>query len=162
MGLDMHLEARHYYGGQWKEPGEFEGKKGHTLEIKGEFAEKNGLTAGKIKEITEEVAYWRKANAIHGWFVRNVYEDIDNCQSSWVRRSQLKELVDLCKDTILALDAKNYAKAERLLPPTEGFFFGQYDVKHEWYREELEETILQIEKVLKRESDCSFYYSASW
>ena len=30
-------------------------------------------------ETHEEVGYWRKANAIHGWFVRNVQNGKDDC-----------------------------------------------------------------------------------
>lgn len=39
-----------------------------------------GINPEKVKEITEEVGYWRKANAIHGWFVDNVQKGNDDCK----------------------------------------------------------------------------------
>src|ERR1017187_4553583 len=47
-----------------------------------------------------EVAYWRKANAIHGWFVNNVQNGIDQCQESVVTREQLNELLSVCYEVI--------------------------------------------------------------
>ena len=158
MGLDMYLTARYYYGGKWKERGE----ETHTLDISGDFAKKNKLTAGKVQEITEEVAYWRKANQIHNWFVTNVQGGQDNCQECWVSKQQLETLVNTCKETLEALDNKDYSLAEALLPPCSGFFFGDTNVDTEWYRQDIKDTIKQIEDVLKRNTDCDFYYTSSW
>ena len=163
MGLDMYLTARYYYGGKWKEPGMYDGKKGHTLEIGGEFAERNKLTAGKVQEITEEVAYWRKANQIHNWFVTNVQGGNDNCQECWVSTDQLRVLVNICKETLSALEKKDLKKAEKLLPPCSGFFFGDTKVDTPYYKQDIKDTITQIEKVLnENDKDCDFYYTSSW
>ena len=45
---------------------------------------------------TTEVAYWRKANAIHRWFVNNVQDGIDECQETIVTRNQLFTLLQIC------------------------------------------------------------------
>tara|TARA_Y100001973_G_scaffold92857_1_gene143121 strand:+ start:10510 stop:10995 length:486 start_codon:yes stop_codon:yes gene_type:complete len=161
MGLDMYLDKHHYYGGKYKTHDHEKEYWRHSLEVKGKFAEENGLSENNISEIVQNVAYWRKANAIHGWFVTNVQEGNDNCQQHWCTSDQLKTLLMTCKEVIKALDDKNYAKAEGLLPPTEGCFFGQYDVKHNWYREEIEETISQLTEALKLPGE-SFYYTSSW
>jgi hypothetical protein len=50
--------------------------------------------------ITEEVAYWRKANAIHKWFVANVQDGVDECQEAYVEREQLQELLEICETII--------------------------------------------------------------
>ena len=42
------------------------------------------------------IAYWRKANAIHWWFVQNVQNGIDDCREYVVTKAQLKELYDIC------------------------------------------------------------------
>ena len=55
-----------------------------------------GLDAGIIKGDTE-IIYWRKANAIHKWFVENVQEGVDDCGEYEVTVEQLTELRDLCK-----------------------------------------------------------------
>ena len=47
--------------------------------------------------IEQEVGYWRKANAIHKWFVDNVQEGNDNCGEYYVSTDKLKELLDTCK-----------------------------------------------------------------
>jgi hypothetical protein len=51
----------------------------------------------KVKYIEEEVGYWRKANAIHKWFVDNVQDGKDDCGTYPVEESKLKELLEVCK-----------------------------------------------------------------
>lgn len=102
----------------------------------------------------QEVAYWRKANQVHGWFVDNVQGGIDECQESPVSRAQLETLRQLCME---AIDTQN----PRLLAPREGFFFGGTDVD-DWYWEDLRDTITQLDKVLEMPNVYNFYYQASW
>lgn len=112
------------------------------------------------------IAYWRKANAIHGWIVRNVADGVDECQRIPMSREVLRDLVLRCKRVLLEFAAsgeiEEAAKREDLAP-TGGFFFGSYDMD-EWYRQDLEETIEQIEKMLnaKELESASFFYQASW
>lgn len=46
------------------------------------------------------VCYWRKANAIHGWFVQNVQGGEDDCGIYTVELGQLAELRDACKNVL--------------------------------------------------------------
>src|SRR4051812_12932609 len=57
------------------------------------------------------VAYWRKANQIHNWFVENVGGGEDECQNMELGRDQMKALLDLCV-TVQA----DHAQAADLLP----------------------------------------------
>ena len=50
--------------------------------------------------ITYELAYWRKANAIHKWFVDNVQKGNDNCEEYRVTRRNLLDLCDLVSDVL--------------------------------------------------------------
>lgn len=107
----------------------------------------------------EEVAYWRKVNAIHGWFVKNVQNDIDDCgQHRPVTKKDLEELRDLCS-RVLA----NHSLAPELLPVTPGFFFGLYDYD-DWYFEKLKYTVEICDRLLE-ETDFEryeLYYHSSW
>jgi len=47
-----------------------------------------------------EVGYWRKANAIHGWFVRELAGGIDECQPIHVSRENLITLRQLCLEAL--------------------------------------------------------------
>lgn len=102
-------------------------------------------------------AYWRKANAIHGWFVKHVQNGKDDCGEYYVTREQLEELRTLCKDI---LDGR---KPKDEMPPTEGFFFGPTD-SPEYYRQDLEDTIKKITDTLEAPDIAhdSFYYTSSW
>lgn len=104
-------------------------------------------------------AYWRKANAIHGWFVQNVQGGNDDCRRYPVTHDQLNELRTLCQD---ALEGKHPKSA---LPPTDGFFFGNTS-DDEYYREYLKHTIEQLDRVLDPANAVSehdyFYYQSSW
>lgn len=126
-----------------------------------EVSEKVGAmfekTPGRVEEIVCEAGYWRKANAIHKWFVDNVQDGVDECQETYVDPSHLRKLLDLCKEVLA-----DHSKAAELLPACAGFFFGgtEYD---EWYFSGLQNTVTIIEPLLGEEfSSWSFYYHSSW
>lgn len=143
MGLDMYLNATKYLFRQ------DEGGK-DVAEI---FPEIKDLP---VKSILVEAAYWRKANHIHNWFVRNVQGNEDDCDSYSVSRETLEELLLLCEQV-----AKHPEKADELLPTAPGFFFGsiEYD---EWYVEGINETITQIKRCLELPPEWDFEYRSSW
>jgi hypothetical protein len=107
-------------------------------------------------EIGVTVAYWRKANAIHAWFVEHCQDGRDECQESYVDRDQLQELLDLCEKALIDKDAD-------LLPPQSGFFFGSTEI-NEWYWDDLEHTAKVLSAILNDEKleRYSFYYQSSW
>lgn len=106
---------------------------------------------------THQVAYWRKANAIHGWFVEAVQHGIDECQySEPFGREVLAGLVERCK---AVLDGRR--PATDALPTTSGFFFGSTDYD-EWYEGDLRETIAQLEPLLSERNGDAFIYHSSW
>jgi hypothetical protein len=108
-------------------------------------------------QIQLKVAQWRKANAIHGWFVENVQDGEDECKKTYVGREQLEQLLDLCKQVL-----DDNSKAEELLPVTAGFFFGSYEYD-EWYYDYVRDTANMIDAVLTNvPDDCDFYYQSSW
>jgi hypothetical protein len=110
--------------------------------------------------IKYELMYWRKANAIHNWFVTNVQSGNDDCGKYNVGVEHLNRLVS---DIDNALKGKF---PEDHMPTQEGFFFGgtQYD---EFYTEELKRTKKDVRKIVKYlESDeegyLDVYYQSSW
>ena len=40
------------------------------------------------------MGYWRKANAVHNWFVDNVQDGNDGCKHYWVSKEDLQKLLD--------------------------------------------------------------------
>ena len=145
MGLDMYLSAKRYLGyGQ----DELANKVGELFHELGD---------ARVKEITAELRYWRKANAIHKWFVDNVQEGRDECQESWLSREQLEQLLAVIEEVLA-----DRSKAAKLLPPQSGFFFGS-DIIDEGYWQDLEQTRDGLRNVLKRKLEgWDFYYRASW
>jgi hypothetical protein len=103
------------------------------------------------------VAYWRKFNALHGWFVENCQGGEDDCGEYYVSIEKLRQLLDLLKAVL-----DNPEKAEESLPVTAGFFFGSYEYD-EWYFDYVKETIEILEKELSIENNnASYYYTSSW
>ena len=159
MGLDMHLYAEKYISA-WNHQEESAKKAFHSI------VEATGLSLADLPQghgpsgyITFEVAYWRKANAIHKWFVVNVQDGKDDCEPYHVSRGQLKELVDLCK----LIKAEPHTAAEKL-PTQSGFFFGGTGYGED-YIADLDSTIIQIEAILtnpKFTDDWGFQYQSSW
>ena len=109
------------------------------------------------------VMYWRKANAIHQWFVSNFGNGVDECQEIGVPRDGLVALRNLCEILLNASNENRNALAEEHLPPQSGFFFGSTEID-EWYWEALTETRDTLTRVLADETlaECDYTYRASW
>lgn len=143
----MYLNAKRYL---WTFP-----EDGPDARTSDAVAELLGLPGKEVKEIITRAMYWRKANAIHKWFVDNVQEGTDDCGNYHVSREQLEELRDLILE---AIDQKDSSK----LPPTSGFFFGS-DRVDEYYWADLADTATEIEQVLKDfDEKWEFEYHSSW
>lgn len=103
--------------------------------------------------------YWRKANAIHRWFVANVQEGKDDCGTYDVSATDLAVLHDTCIEVIESAELveeletqrlvlSETAKAEELLPVQKGFFFGGTEYDEGYYRD-LEATVAGIEAIME-------------
>jgi len=155
MGLDMYLTAKKYL---WSDADkELSAKINEAIGVEPDFEKRFNGSSLVAKEISLDAMYWRKANAIHGWFVNVVQDGEDNCREYEVDREQLVTLRDLCKDILEHPDAER----ETDLEPTEGFFFGSYK-KDEWYYEDLKNTVEGLDKVLTLPDEYSFSYQSSW
>ena len=161
MGLDMYLNKNTYVGAMFPEFSDVKGtvkisRRGVELPIKFE----------RISHISEEVMYWRKANAIHQWFVDNVQDGIDNCQVSYVPFKKLEELLEIVTNLLVS---KSPELAEKLLPPQAGFFFGGTEIDN-WYWEDLQLTREGLTKIIEEEKTNQekykvygdYYYHSSW
>lgn len=159
MGLDMYLKGTRYLSSF-----DDQDKPVKTALNKAVFGESFELgdplnmRFPSINEVTAEVAYWRKANAVHAWFVTNVQDDVDECQESFVSSKKMQELLDVCNKVL----ADNRLAAE-LLPPQSGFFFGSTTID-EHYLMDVEFTAARLTELLTDEQwkDWDFYYQASW
>lgn len=75
MGLDMYLNGKKYVQ-DWPHEHE-DGVIPETTEAK-KVQKVCGLTL-PVTYIYVKVGYWRKANAVHKWFVENVQDGVDEC-----------------------------------------------------------------------------------
>lgn len=165
MGLDMYLNKKFYL---WREQRD-KLKKSGIKEFEGQ----------EIKELVMGAGYWRKANAIHGWFVDHCNDgDDDNGREYYVSEEDLRELLDTVNKVIKAsklvkgkvqngfqfkdgrrlpiLEDGEYIKdasvAKELLPVREGFFFGNSDPEtayDQYYYQDLLDTKKILEQALK-------------
>lgn len=162
MGLDMYLSKKTYvkYLDHMADR--------HTITITVAGPRAAHIRPDRITEIVEQVLYWRKANAIHAWFVRTAQDGLDNCQEVVVDFDQLVALRDLCQ-TLLAEELADpvaaTASAQRLLPTQAGFFFGDTSY-NAYYWEDLRETARELTTLIDETDDnhwgVTYTYSASW
>ena len=143
MGLDMYLNAKRFL---WHNEDDLGAKVAEAFpEIKGK----------RVKEVIIEAMYWRKANAIHAWFVANVQEGVDDCGNYYVSRDKLEELRQLILEV---LDTRKSNK----LAPAAGFFFGSTDVD-QYYWEDLRATEEKLGKIMAElPPGWDFEYHSSW
>lgn len=153
MGLDMYLSKRTYIGANY-EHNNVKGK----IEITTNKKPIN-IKLNRISYIEEQVAYWRKANHIHNWFVTHCQGGADDCREPVVSKEQLLRLLADCKEV-----KENPSLKESVMPTTPGFFFGgtEYDT---YYFEDIDYTIKVIEDLIAEyegEDNFDVYYSSSW
>ena len=147
MGLDMYLTAKRYLS-------EYDEKDKPVLKKLDEI-----FPGKKVNRIEGNACYWRKANHIHQWFVKNVQNGKDECLQHYVSREQLLDLIETCEAV-----EEQPEKASELLPPQTGFFFGRTEID-EYYMNDLDDTVKQITQALNRypsEEGWSFEYCSSW
>lgn len=156
MGLDMYLQAK--------------------MKCNKDFIKLNkDYEKFNPNSISFDVAYWRKANAIHGYFnrlsrVRNGCE-IENCQTfDNLEMADFDKLEDICK-RILKAKGKNRLEIIQLeLPPMEGFFFGNTNLDeksiNDYYMEDIKTTLENIARCREiyklSKGNCWFEYHAWW
>ena len=178
MGLDMYLEARKYVTRiDWtKVPQKLPEGASYNDYLTADYEALRELFPAELTKHSEagshiaiNVGYWRKANQIHGWFVREVQGGEDNCQDYHVERSQLEELLDLVTQVLDGDKEGGTDTARKLLPVTGGFFFGNYDEDEgydKWYYMQLEYTKELLTDILTAvpadNYKYDFYYSSSW
>ena len=149
MGLDMYMSAKRYI---------YRAEEEELMEAVKKTLLPNSSHNCRITTVSAEVAYWRKANAIHKWFVDNVQSGNDNCGEYYVSREDLESLRETCQNAL-----NNKDSADNILPPQSGFFFGETTLDS-WYFENLGYTINQINIILESEDlkHWDFYYHSSW
>lgn len=151
MGLDQYLYANEYLSA-WKN-GDAYAKVAQALE-----ADKFATADFPSITVSVKVGQWRKANQIHNWFVNNVQDGEDDCREYYVEREQLIELLELCKK----VKAGGEKVAEEELPTASGFFYGSIEID-EYYWQDIDDTIKQLERVLAKVPEgWSFAYDSSW
>jgi hypothetical protein len=163
MGLDMYLNKRLYVGGQYRD---LEGEIDATFPDKQDGEYHVNIPWNRVSAIEMEGIYWRKANAIHRWFVDNVQQGEDNCGTYHVCIDHLIALREVCEKALFGVEE---AIAE--LEPLGGFFFGSTD-KDEGWKYDLQYTIDGINQ-LEKDDDweraknnlhfvVEYTYNSSW
>ncbi len=137
----------------------------YTTEVGTEGQSSGSITKDNKNRV--ELGYWRKANAVHNWFVENCQDGIDDCNRYFVTKEQIKELLSICEK----IKAEPYKT--HLLPTVDGFFFGSTDYDDRYYYD-IDLTIQILVRVLietnfepKLNNDGNLekdyiYYVSSW
>ena len=141
MGLDMYLNA--YQGADENT------MKKIVAEMKAESFIRERLP---YVQVSISVAYWRKAQEVHNWFVRHCANGVDDCKPMYVTRKKLEELLKVSKEV---QSSKN--------PDALGGFTNASAEALGWYYDQITVTITQLEKALANvPDDWDFEYQASW
>lgn len=145
MGLDMYLTADIYLFDQEK------------INDVASLLELDNMVDGSMTlELT--LIYWRKANHIHNWFVKNVQDGIDECEKHRVNHDMLAELRDVCAKVL-----ENPDLAAELLPVKSGFCFGSTEYDN-GYMSEVDRTHTLLDRILNHPKlqSAYIYYHSSW
>ncbi len=157
MGLDMYLNKKTYIGATY-DHNKITGKITLSNE-KGKFP----INLKRVTYVIEEVGYWRKANAIHNFFVNECQDGEDDCKEYYVPIHILNKLYKICIE--IHLIHKHQSNTEEgikriteLLPPKKGFFFGSNEINDDYF-DDIQHTITILEPLLNSDY---IYYQSSW
>ena len=168
MGLDMYLSRDYHLSTYQPHPDSFPEQPDVAAKYSKEYAQASqiatilGTSLGDdsgIVSVQVPVAYWRKANHIHNWFVENIGGGVDECQEMSLTRDELTELLKVC-----VIVQQDHEQAPHLLPPREGFFFGGYELDS-YYFAEITRTVIALKATLDAAAEDawpSWTYRASW
>jgi hypothetical protein len=161
MGLDMYLSKKTYVQ-QWDHHSPEET---YNVKVTRGGEPVDHIQPNRVSYVEEQVGYWRKSNQIHKWFVDTIQDGNDNCGTYVVEIDDLMNLLDLCKQV-----RDTPEKAEELLPPQGGCFFGDISID-QYYFHDINHTIEILEGVLSEKVfdkdgreyyPADFYYHSSW
>lgn len=186
MGLDMYLYARDY-----QSKASYKDKK---EDIKGFYPEELKRIGNQMfkdnfisKQTRYLIGYWRKFNALQGYFERKVEHESELIHGIYIDCKTIEELIKIMNKVKKALKdcptkqikvlvgwekgEKIYdymtvydcEVAQELLPPETGFFYGSEYID-EYYVECLDYSLKLFRKALKlsKEHDYDIIYEASW
>lgn len=186
MGLDMYLTKKTYVK-NWEHQLP---KEKHEITVLKGGKPKQGIKPERISYIEEEIAYWRKFNALHAWFVDECGGGEDNCQPIYIPVEKLEEVLGILKQVKEKLDNSKLVKktiktwngesveidvyeceeeVTKLFSPQSGFFFGSTEI-NEWYKNDVINSIEVFEVLLEELEETrrngiptgDLYYQASW
>jgi len=148
MGLDQYW-YREQYVPKYAENGNDE-----FTTITGKVIPTENLGFGGSRTTTDMIGYLRKANAVHGWIVRNLAGGKDECQKIYMDEMDVQRLL---ADIAVALDTGEG------MDPAPGFFFGSQE-KDEWWRSDLERAAAICNWILEdmKNEGAYYYYESSW
>ena len=94
-----------------------------------------------------EVHYWRKANSIHNWILKETGTPSDfNVNDNDIELTK-DMLIKFVEQAETVLRDRSDKTSERLIPSCSGFFFGNtaYD---EWYYKDIESTAEKLKQLI--------------
>lgn len=174
MGLDMWFYKKTYVKNY-----DFQGADElHQIEVRKAGKIREDIKPERIAYIVEEVGYFRKFNALHGWILNNSAEGNEPSGGGEITISMevLRELVaTLDKVSKILAEAKVIVNSKGdmiyeveedvsdIFPPTEGFFFGSQGID-EYYKECVNEAVIVFKNILDdlEQNDSHLTYHASW
>ena len=158
MGLDMYLHKKVYIGLEYDH--NIRKDKKTEIIINDEKYEHENLSS-----IDYRVGYWRKANAIHKWFVDNIQDGEDDCKEYYVEEYKLQELYKICVEIKLLYENNKSSvvkyRLDELWPTHGGFFFGSVDYDDSYFQD-IQDTIKILIPILEDDKGGEYYYSSSW
>lgn len=148
--VNERLNNAYKWGGLQKAVKEIKEEKRYIYDIDCSFSPYSDTLETEIR-----VAYWRKFNALHRWFVENVQNGQDDCEVYIVTDEHLKSL----KETLEKITQEN---ANDLFPIGSGFFFGSSEYDEDYFQdiEELKSTVNHL--INQKLSDITYTYQSSW
>lgn len=94
-------------------------------------------------EVKLPLATWRKANQIHNYIVQNFGKGIDDQNPIYLTDEHLEQILGVIREV-----GNDPVKAQKLLPPVEGFHFGGTELDS-YYWQDLAYTRERLKQILE-------------
>ena len=121
---------------------------------------KRKKTYNSFSNCYDQIGYFRKFNALHGYIVKTFADGVDECQEILLHKKDIEQIKKVLDEV---LEANTEEKAKEILPTQSGFFFGSTDYD-EFYFEDVKDAADLMQNFLDNFDFESYQlvYQASW
>lgn len=153
---------------QYKKDGKVIGKPVNYFYNRSAIRNIPALQTPYVESITFHLCQWRKENWLHGYIIKTFAKGVDVCQPIELFGADIERIILQIQRVLDAMANETIEKRNKialeLLPPTQGSFFGSYELDEDYWGGLMltRDALYNALKFMPEFTNCVYIYQASW